>query len=98
MSMPAGTWTKPCRIAGQHYLQVTEEHFAAAAAGGAAESGARALQKPVQQLRATPRTDSQDSPKSVDSAGCCETLRAEAAICDNSEYAWQDSNLQPSVP
>src|SRR5262249_4018084 len=41
-----------------HYTQVTEEHYQRAA-----ESGAPALQNPVQQHAASPRNVSQDSPQ-----------------------------------
>ena len=44
-------------VARKHYLQVTDDHFARAA-GGAAESAAPALRKPVRQPAASARKDS----------------------------------------
>lgn len=63
------------RVAGKHYLQVTDEHFECAA-----KSGASALQKAVQQPAATCRMDSQD--KAESDAGI-EVLREVASGCES---------------
>jgi hypothetical protein len=77
-------------VANKHYLQIREEDFRRAA-----KCGAGALQKPVQQGAASPRTDPQES---AEGKAVCEVVREGASSCDAGEYAWQDSNLQPSVP
>jgi integrase len=56
------------RIAAKHYLQVTEDYFKKAARG-AAESGAVALQNPVQQPPASSRTKSQETQKTRENSG-----------------------------
>ena len=78
------------RVAAEHYLQVTEDHWRRAAA-----SGAVALQNPVQQAAAPTRTDSQESPEAL---AACEVVRNGAGIYDIKEYARRDSNPQPAVP
>jgi integrase len=59
-------------VALKHYLQTTEEHYAKAARG-------EAVQNPVQQVAAPPRTESNDPPT-------CEAVQPDATICDNKEY------------
>src|SRR5262249_15778643 len=52
------------RIAGKHYLQVTDADFERAAKSGADGAG-KALQNPVQQDAATTRTEQQNGPNSL---------------------------------
>src|SRR5262249_52977110 len=57
------------RVAAKHYLQVTEEHFRLARGQlGGGESGAAAVQNPVQHPAAPSRTESQD--ETEDPGGC----------------------------
>jgi integrase len=86
------------RIAAKHYLQVTEDYFARAAQEGAAQSGAQALQNPVQHAAAGSRTHSQDSTEAVGATNLCETVRLDASPCEIRDYAWRDSNPQPTAP
>ena len=58
------------RIAMEHYLQVTDEHFA------------KAVQNPVQQAYATSRAESQDFRDESVSLGECDDLRDDAAECE----------------
>lgn len=72
------------RVAADHYLQVTEEHFESAA-----ESGAVALQKGVQHVAAGFRTESQEAtegPKGLD------VMRSGAAMCETV----QDRQVTPT--
>src|SRR5262249_33457064 len=59
------------RVAHDHHLSTTEEHFRRAA-----ESGAAVVQNPVQQAAASDRTVSQESPEALES---CEPVRDGAA-------------------
>jgi hypothetical protein len=60
-------------VAADHYLQVTEADFQRAA-----QSGAVALQNPVQQVAAPDRGCSQAQPEAVGAATSCETVRVDA--------------------
>jgi integrase len=77
------------RVATDHYLQITEEHW-----NRGAESGALPAQKPSQQGAARPAQNVADLPEVL--AGC-EDMREAAAFCDIQEYARSDSNTRPSV-
>jgi integrase len=77
-------------IAQKHYLQTTEEDFRRAA-----QSGAAALQKAVQQPAASLRTDSQEA---AEEEADCELVRNDASPCEASQYARRDSNPQPAAP
>jgi integrase len=72
------------RVAHDHYLSTTEEHYRRAA-----ESGASALQDPAQHGDAPFRTDSQESPQPV---VACDSMREGANMC----YLGQDKNMTPT--
>ncbi|HEV3078803.1 MAG TPA: phage integrase SAM-like domain-containing protein, partial [Gemmataceae bacterium] len=76
------------RIATQHYLQTTEEHFRRGA-----QSGALAAQNPAQQGAAPACKDSNESTEVATCSGVCETLRDDANLCVIGEYPRQESNL-----
>lgn len=80
-------------VATKHYLQVTDQDFQRALAGGA-ESGAVVVQKPVQQPSASRCEASQNVTEDV---ALCDVTPEVATICDIKEYARQDSNPRPSV-
>lgn len=72
-------------IAAKHYLQVTDDHFERATAR-AAESGAVALQNPVQHVAATLRIVSQETTQPREGCGVaresttpCETMQIDSA-------------------
>lgn len=69
-------------VAVKHYLQVTDEHFARAAKGGA-KSGAKAVQNPVQQTAARHRTETQKRRLFRENAGKNDSVRfgAQAPSC-----------------
>ncbi len=73
------------RIAAKHYLQVTEADFDKVQKGGAAKSGAEALQNPVQQPAAPIRTVPQESPETV---AACDSTREGAAPGDLGQDRW----------
>jgi integrase len=73
------------RVAQKHYLQVTDDHFARGA-----ESGAVAVQNPVQQPAAASRTASHQS---AQPDGACDFVRLGAVGCSEHQYTKQDSNL-----
>jgi integrase len=77
-------------VATQHYLQVTEDHFRRGA-----ESGARAVQNPVQQPAALFRTESQSSAEVPENSGICELVQLDASHCGEKDYPRRDSNPQP---
>ena len=80
-------------IAAKHYLQVTEDHFESAA-----KSGAGVLQNAVQQTAAPSGTDSQDLTEDEDA---CRVLQDDASRSNSlpiGQYAWRDSNPQPTAP
>jgi hypothetical protein len=78
------------RVATDHYLQITEEHWKSAA-----ESGAVALQKAVQQGVSPTLTESQDLTQVLAN---CDSVRDGERICDIKEHARRDSNPQPLGP
>jgi integrase len=78
------------RIATQHYLQTTEEHFRRGA-----QSGALAAQNPAQHAAAPGCKDSKGSPEVATCSGVCETLPDDANLCLIGEYPRRDSNPQP---
>jgi hypothetical protein len=77
------------RVATDHYLQITEEHWKSAA-----ESGAVALQKAVQQGVSPTLTESQDLTQVLAN---CDSVRDGERICDIKEHARRDANPPPQV-
>ena len=75
-------------VAHDHYLSTTEEHFRRAA-----NSGASALQNPVQQAAAPDSTDSQDTPQVLTACGSTRNDAGECEILLVEDYPRQDSNL-----
>jgi len=72
-------------VAAKHYLQVTDEHYRQAAeTESGAESGARAVQNPVQQPAATLRKPSQRKPQPQAGSGFVRIL---ATPCDSVQNA-----------
>ncbi len=70
-------------VAAEHYLQVTDEDFRRGAESGA-ESGAVAVQNPVQQASAASRTDSQSKQKNPGKQGF---LQSAAVACETAQIA-----------
>ena len=68
-------------VAAKHYLQLTDEHFERAAQG-AAESGARAVQKAVQQPAAPNGTDSHKMRGDAKNSENCGIMPLAAIPCD----------------
>src|SRR5262249_45322186 len=68
------------RVAHDHYLSTTEEHFRRAA-----ESGAAVVQNRVQQGAAPDRTVPQESPETLDNCG---SSRAGASPCNLGQGRW----------
>ncbi len=61
------------RVAREHYLQVTDDHYESA------------LQKAVQQPAAESRTDSHGESETVEKSGNCESMQGEATPCIDTE-------------
>jgi integrase len=80
-------------IAQKHYLQVTEEDFARAA-----QNPTRAAQNPAQYGAESGRTEPQREDENLEKAANCGSTRDEAVLCGTGEYAWRESNPQPSDP
>jgi integrase len=80
------------RVASKHYLQVTDDHFARAAQGGA-KSGAPVVQNPVQHPAARDRRESHETKKAPEIQGFCEAVPVVATACGTSDYPRQESNL-----
>ncbi len=78
-------------IAQNHYLQVTDADFERAARSGA-ESGAVAVQNPVQQSAAPSGTTSQDVLETVATATPSEITRIDASGCELKSWPRWDSN------
>jgi integrase len=74
-------------VAAKHYLQVTDEHYRRAA-----ESGAAALQNPVQQEAALSGSDSHAKSELLGVAAPNETLRSDASIYKTTGCAYRESN------
>jgi integrase len=70
-------------VATKHYLQMTDEHFNRALEGGA-ESGAVAVQNPVQQPAASSRKVSQKEPQPITSSGVMQDI---AMPCQTTQSA-----------
>lgn len=91
------------KVAAEHYLQVREEDFQRAAKAG---------QKTGQHTAVSARTSSQDLEGGQDSeseplaevpvlqgsASRCEEVRDSGHCGEEKEYAWRDSNPQPTAP
>jgi len=80
-------------IAQKHYLLVTDDYFDRA--GGGAKSGAPEAQNEAQKPTATNRGDSSESSK-VESD--YEDMQLVAIGDEGNQYAWRDSNPQPTAP
>jgi len=76
------------RVATQHYLQTTEEHFQRGA-----QYGAQVAQNPTQQAAALGGTDLYESTQASPDSGLCETVLIETKACGLGEYPRQESNL-----
>ena len=75
------------KVANDHYLQVTDEHFALAAQKSGAKSGAEAAQKAAQHRT---RTEHAPNKKTLGSP----RVRSDfPAFCEVTEYPRQESNL-----
>jgi hypothetical protein len=76
------------KIAHKHYLQMTDASYSEAAAGGGED---KAVQKAVPYERVQPSTASQTSISTTVVDGYDE-------MCTEYQYAWRDSNPQPTAP
>jgi len=81
-------------IAQKQYLSVTEDHFKLATKGGA-KSGALEAQNQAQKPTATDRNESRESSE-VESDN--EDMQLVAIGDEANQYAWRDSNPQPTAP
>jgi len=83
------------RVAAQHYLQVRPESFSRVNAK--ARAGAKAVQNPVQQVRASSRTqqhhDAEGNSQSLASASDSYVVPSGAVPCETEKWAIQGSNL-----
>jgi integrase len=83
-------------VARDHYLQITDEHFAKAAEAasetGGAESGAASARKASQDVAPCSGSDSANAA----SAGACDSVRDDAMQCEEVEMG--DTGLEPVTP
>jgi hypothetical protein len=83
-------------VARDHYLQITDEHFAKAAEAasetGGAESGAASARKTSQDVAPCSGSDSANAA----SAGACDSVRDDAMQCEEVEMG--DTGLEPVTP
>ena len=80
------------KVAADHYLQVTEDHFRKATSGAAESCAEKALQNPVQQPTERTRMEPQRDKRPDISAISCDSLRLEASPYELKRYARKKSN------